>query len=158
MQLLTYLAYCSHTHSAWQVMPYPSTVKVDNYVHLYDSGYAGGWGWAWFNVTENFDYATGAATRGIGEHKCRVTLRSLLSGLPARLKYSVRAQTEAAATTLAATTAPATTAPATTAPATAAPAITTPTAAQAATRPVAVSVAAAPVSRPVAVSAPAVTG
>lgn len=72
-----------------QVMPWPSTVQVGDYTHLYDTGYAGGWGWAWFNVTETFDYNTGANYRRIGEHKCRGSLRSLLSGLPARLKYAV---------------------------------------------------------------------
>lgn len=151
-------------NAAPQVMPYPSTVKVDNYVHLYNSGYAGGWGWAWFNVTEKFDYATGAATRGIGEHKCRGTLRLLLSGLPSNMKYSARTTPEVPATT------PATTLATATASATAsatAPATTTAAATagsqvkavpEAATRPATAAVAAAAVSRPVTVAAPAVTG
>ena len=73
-----------------QVMPMPSLVTPDNYVHLYDTGYAGGWGWAWFNVSETFNYDTEASFRRISEHKCRGSLRSLLSSLPQRLKYAVR--------------------------------------------------------------------
>lgn len=68
----------------------PSTVTVDNYVHLHNTGYAGGWGWAWFNVSERYDLNTGAASRFISEHKCRGTLRSLYASLPQRLKYAVR--------------------------------------------------------------------
>jgi hypothetical protein len=69
----------------------PSNVTVGDYVHLHDTGYAGGWGWAWFNVTETFNYTSGTVLgRGIGEHKCRGNLRTLLSNLPARLKYAVR--------------------------------------------------------------------
>jgi hypothetical protein len=71
-------------------MPWPSKVQVDDYVHLYNTGYAGGWGWAWFNVTETYDYTTGANFRRIGEHKCRSVLRSVLAGMPDRLKYSVK--------------------------------------------------------------------
>lgn len=81
-----------------QVMPYPSTITVDNYLHLYDTGYAGGWGWAWFNVTESYNYTTGTVLgRGIAEHKCRGSLRRLLAGLPQRLKYSVKRPQAAAA-------------------------------------------------------------
>jgi hypothetical protein len=73
-----------------QVMPWPSTVTVDDYMHLYNTGYAGGWGWAWFNVTETYNYATGASVRRIGEHKCRGTLRAVLSDLPAHVKHQFK--------------------------------------------------------------------
>jgi hypothetical protein len=73
-----------------QVFTWKSTVNVDDYAHLYDTGYAGGWGWAWFHVTEDYNVTTGAASRRIGEHECRSVLRSLLAGLPDRLKYDVK--------------------------------------------------------------------
>lgn len=72
-----------------QVMPWPSTVTVDDYMHLYNTGYAGGWGWAWFNVTETYNYTTGASIRRVGEHKCRGSLRDVLSGLPAQVKHAL---------------------------------------------------------------------
>jgi hypothetical protein len=69
----------------------PTIVNTNDYIHLHDTGYAGGWGWAWYNVTESFNYATGQATgRGIGEHKCRGSLRALLKSLPQRLRYPVK--------------------------------------------------------------------
>jgi hypothetical protein len=65
-------------------------VNTDDYTHLYDKGYAGGWGWAWFHVFETYDYATGASSRRIGEHECRSVLRSLLTGLPDHMRYDVK--------------------------------------------------------------------
>lgn len=73
-----------------QVMPWPSTVTVDDYMHLYNTGYAGSWGWAWFNVTETYNYTSGASIRRIGEHKCRGSLRAVLAGLPAHVKHALR--------------------------------------------------------------------
>lgn len=75
-----------------QVMPNPSVVTPANYAHLYNTGYTGAWGWAWFNVSETYSLNTGAAFRRVEEHKCRGTLRTLLSSLPQHLKYPVNRQ------------------------------------------------------------------
>lgn len=72
-----------------QVMVNPSVVTPDNYAFLHGSGYAGAWGWAWFNVSETFNYTTGAAFRRIGEHECRHNLTRLLASLPPQLRYPV---------------------------------------------------------------------
>jgi hypothetical protein len=71
-------------------MPDSSNVTASDYVRLFNGGYAGAWGWAYFNVTEAFNVTTGAATRGIGEHKCRPALRALLAALPPQLKAPIR--------------------------------------------------------------------
>jgi len=72
-----------------QVMANPSLVTPDNYAFLHNSGYAGAWGWAWFNVTETYNYTTGAAIRRIDEHSCRRNLSHLLASLPPQLRYPV---------------------------------------------------------------------
>jgi hypothetical protein len=74
-----------------EVLPNGEFVTPDNYVHLHETGYAGAWGWAWFNVTEKFDPVSGVGVRGLGEHWCRGKLRELLQNLPADLRYPLHA-------------------------------------------------------------------
>jgi hypothetical protein len=74
-----------------EVLPNGEYVTPSNYVHLHQTGYAGAWGWAWFNVTEKFDPVSGVGVRGLGQHSCRDRLRQLLVNLPADLRYPLHA-------------------------------------------------------------------
>lgn len=75
---------------AVQVTANPVKVTPKDYVHLHDTGYAGAWGWAWLNVTEEYAPITGVTLRGIDAHAIQGGLRSLLQGLPQRLRYPVQ--------------------------------------------------------------------
>lgn len=66
-------------------------VVPSNYVHLKQTGYAGAWGWAWFNVTEAFDPVSGVGVRGVAPHSEQGRLRQLLASLPASLRYPLHA-------------------------------------------------------------------
>ncbi len=62
-------------------------LSSQNYEHLHDNGYAGVWGWAYFNVREFKDPATGAVKRVVDKHENQDEFRKVFQSLPSRLKY-----------------------------------------------------------------------
>jgi hypothetical protein len=70
-----------------QVYPGGAKITPKEYVWLHDSGYAGVWGWAWFNVSESYDSKTDRAKRSIRKHSNQDAFRNLMKNLPARILY-----------------------------------------------------------------------
>ncbi len=59
-----------------------------HYEHLHDTGYAGVWGWGYFYVREKIG-PNGKVQRSIDKHENQDYFRSVLQGMPARLKYQL---------------------------------------------------------------------
>ncbi len=60
-----------------------------HYTHLHDQGYAGVWGWAYFEAHEKKDPRTGEFKTYLGLHKNWDKYREVLTQIPARIKYLV---------------------------------------------------------------------
>jgi endo-1,4-beta-mannosidase len=64
-------------------------LKPDHYQKLYDNGYAGSWGWAYFYVRETFDQATKSWQRHIDKHENQDYFRNFFQSLPTHLRQPV---------------------------------------------------------------------
>jgi len=65
------------------------TVTPGHYEHLYDNGYAGVWGWAYFHVQEYQDRVDHQWKRRIVKHVNQDIFRDVLSHLPGKLLFPV---------------------------------------------------------------------